>query len=78
MVDFLNSWRSEQIKKIEAELKRLHSIETFIESANKSNFQPYLEDTSMSVLGSKKCPPNKCPGDKKQCDKKSCDKSASK
>lgn len=36
MVKFLRSWRREQIDKIQAELKRLHSIEDFINKADTS------------------------------------------
>lgn len=58
MIEFLNTWRSEQIRKIEGELKRLHSIENFIANTNKNNFQPYLENNSVNALS------NKCPAEK--------------
>lgn len=37
MLRFLNTWRKEQLNKVQAELKRLHSIETFIENVDKDN-----------------------------------------
>lgn len=36
MLEFLNNWRDEQVKKIETELKRLNSIENFIAQRNKT------------------------------------------
>lgn len=44
MVCFLDAWRKEQLNKIQGELKRLHCIEAFMESASQENFKPYLED----------------------------------
>lgn len=34
MLKFLNLWRKEQLEKVQAELKRLHSIENFIENVD--------------------------------------------
>lgn len=35
MLRFLTLWRQEQLEKVQAELKRLHSIENFIENVDK-------------------------------------------
>lgn len=37
MLRFLNSWRKEQLDKVQAELKRLHSIENFIDNVDRDN-----------------------------------------
>lgn len=34
MLGFLIAWRQEQLEKVQAELKRLHSIEDFIENVD--------------------------------------------
>lgn len=50
MVSFLNAWRREQVDKIQAELKRLHSIENFIGTINSNDFQPYLDGNALNTL----------------------------
>lgn len=50
MVEFLKAWRREQVEKIQAELKRLKSIENFIGSAEAENFSRYLDDTQLDTL----------------------------
>lgn len=50
MVKFLRSWRKEQLEKIEDELKRLHSIENYIENVDKDNFVPFLDEKQLDVL----------------------------
>lgn len=54
MLEFLKAWRREQVEKIEAELKRLKSIENFIGSAEVDNFTPYLDDKMLASLGTDK------------------------
>lgn len=39
MLRFLNLWRKEQLEKVQAELKRLHSIENFIDNVDKDGIK---------------------------------------
>ncbi|XP_018324839.1 uncharacterized protein LOC108736776 [Agrilus planipennis] len=43
LMDFLKSWRKEQIEKIQVEIKRLQSIESFLCNADNAEFPP-LDD----------------------------------
>ncbi|GJQ75661.1 hypothetical protein Trydic_g17736 [Trypoxylus dichotomus] len=54
MLDFLKAWRREQVEKIQAELKRLKSIENFIGSAEADNFSPYLDEKQLDALVAQK------------------------
>lgn len=40
MLRFLNLWRKEQLEKVQAELKRLHSIENFIDNVDREGPAP--------------------------------------
>ncbi|KAF2899199.1 hypothetical protein ILUMI_06986 [Ignelater luminosus] len=53
-VEALKMRRKEQISKLQEELERLHSIETFICNFDKHNFKPYLNSQQVDVLVSKK------------------------
>lgn len=59
MNKFLQAWRKEQINKIEAELKRLHSIENFMKNVEDDNFKPYLDEQQLDVLVKAKTSKNK-------------------
>lgn len=67
MIEFLNTWRSEQIRKIEAELKRLHSIENFIANTNKNNYPSNVDNSSTNGKTYKSPPEKGCPS--KTCNK---------
>lgn len=54
MLEFLKTWRREQVEKIQAELKRLKSIENFIGSAETENFSPYLDEKQLDALVAQK------------------------
>lgn len=50
LVNFLSSWKQEQIDKIQSELQRLHSIENFIGNCEKGNFPSNMGDKELHVL----------------------------
>lgn len=54
MVKVLKLWRKDQISKLQEELQRLHSIETFLGNIDTDNFKPYLDSQQLSILTSKK------------------------
>lgn len=49
-MQFLKSWRSEQIGKIRHELKRLHSIENYMGKVDGENFEPFLDGRQVNLL----------------------------
>lgn len=49
-MQFLKTWRSEQLGKIRHELKRLHSIENYMGKVDTDNFEPFLDARQVNQL----------------------------
>ena len=41
-MDFLKQWRSEQVERIQLELKRLNSIEELMKNISMDGFEPFI------------------------------------
>lgn len=58
LMDFLKQWRSEQVDRIQLELKRLSSIEELMKNINMEEFEPFLETGVIEKLRKISSPKN--------------------